>query len=188
VLAAILYFAPLYIDGLAANWEILIFVIGLILVALEIFVIPGFGIAGISGILLIILGLTLSMVGNRNFNFEGVDISGMVRALLIVVMGMFLGLIGSVWLTKKFWGKGRFAALSLQSSENADLGYVSFDPELKKLVGKTGVATTVLRPSGRVIINDEYYDAKSEDGFIDKGSVVRVIAQESGQVYVVKAE
>ncbi|MFC0876512.1 nodulation protein NfeD [Saccharicrinis sp. FJH2] len=188
VLAAILYFAPLYIDGLAANWEILIFIIGLILVALEIFVIPGFGIAGISGILLIIVGLTLSMVANRNFNFEGVDISGLVRALLIVVMGMFIGLIGSVWLTKKFWGRGRLAKLALHSSENADLGYVSFDPELKKLVGKTGVATTVLRPSGRVIINDEYYDAKSEDGFIEKGSAVRVIAQESGQVYVVKAD
>lgn len=50
LVAAILYFAPLYLDGLAQNWEILVFIIGLLLIAAEIFVIPGFGIAGISGI------------------------------------------------------------------------------------------------------------------------------------------
>ena len=72
VLAALLYFAPLYIEGLAANWEILMFVIGLILLAVEIFVIPGFGIAGISGIVLVIAGLTLSLLENVNFDFEPV--------------------------------------------------------------------------------------------------------------------
>src|SRR5690606_1414167 len=51
ILAAVLYFAPLYLEGLAEHWEILLFVIGLILVAVELFVLPGFGIAGISGIL-----------------------------------------------------------------------------------------------------------------------------------------
>lgn len=58
IAAALLYFAPLYIEGLAANWEILIFIIGLVLIALEIFVIPGFGVAGVSGIVLVLAGLT----------------------------------------------------------------------------------------------------------------------------------
>jgi membrane-bound serine protease (ClpP class) len=62
VLAAILYFAPLYMDGLAQNWEILIFVAGVLLTLAEIFVIPGFGLAGISGVILIIVGLTLSLL------------------------------------------------------------------------------------------------------------------------------
>ncbi|HKK67195.1 MAG TPA: hypothetical protein VJ946_03250, partial [Bacteroidales bacterium] len=62
VAAAILYFAPLYIDGLAANWEILIFIIGIALIAVEIFAIPGFGLAGISGIILALTGLTLSLL------------------------------------------------------------------------------------------------------------------------------
>jgi membrane-bound serine protease (ClpP class) len=64
VVAAILYFAPLYIDGLAASWEIILFAIGVILIILEIFVIPGFGVAGISGIGLVIFGLTMSMIDN----------------------------------------------------------------------------------------------------------------------------
>ena len=70
ITAAVLYFAPLYIDGLAANWEIIIFIIGLVLLGLEIFVIPGFGIAGISGIVLIIAGLVLSLINNVDFDFS----------------------------------------------------------------------------------------------------------------------
>ena len=69
--AALLYFAPLYLEGLAEHWEILLFVAGIVLVILEIFVIPGFGVAGISGIALIVAGLTLSLVDNVSFRFEG---------------------------------------------------------------------------------------------------------------------
>ena len=61
-LAALLYFAPLYLEGLANHWEILLFVVGIVLVLIEIFAIPGFGVTGVSGIILIISGLTLSMV------------------------------------------------------------------------------------------------------------------------------
>jgi membrane-bound serine protease (ClpP class) len=56
-IAAVLYFAPLYLEGLAANWEILMAVIGLALLAVEIFVLPGFGIAGISGLILLGYGI-----------------------------------------------------------------------------------------------------------------------------------
>src|SRR5690606_8565223 len=52
LIGAMMYFAPLYLEGLAANWEILLFFAGLVLLGLEIFVIPGFGVAGISGMVL----------------------------------------------------------------------------------------------------------------------------------------
>ena len=52
------------------------------------------------------------------------------------------------------------------------------------MIGKTGIASTDLRPSGKVDIDDETYDAKSEIGFIDKGGKVKVIDYRSGQVYV----
>ncbi|HOG06208.1 MAG TPA: nodulation protein NfeD, partial [Paludibacter sp.] len=84
VTAALLYFAPLYIEGLAANWEILVFVIGLILLAVEIFAIPGFGITGILGIIFIIAGLTLSLVNNVNFDFEPVETGALGKALFTV--------------------------------------------------------------------------------------------------------
>jgi len=72
ILAAIIYFAPLYLEGLAQHWEIILFIVGLILIAVEIFAIPGFGVAGVSGILLVITGLTLSMVDNVVFKFNAV--------------------------------------------------------------------------------------------------------------------
>ncbi|HQP00979.1 MAG TPA: nodulation protein NfeD [Bacteroidia bacterium] len=64
--AAILYFAPLYLEGVAANWEILLFVSGVILLALEFFVIPGFGVAGIAGIICTTMGFALSMINNKD--------------------------------------------------------------------------------------------------------------------------
>src|SRR5690606_5954364 len=61
ILAAVLYFAPLYLEGLAENWEIIVFIVGLILIAVELFVIPGFGVAGVTGILFVFGSLILSL-------------------------------------------------------------------------------------------------------------------------------
>ncbi|MDD3078314.1 MAG: NfeD family protein [Paludibacter sp.] len=186
ITAAVLYFAPLYMDGLAANWEILIFVIGLILVALEVFVIPGFGIAGISGITLIIVGLTLSMLNNVDFNFEPVKRGDAGKALLTVMSGLFLGFGLIIYLSSKIGTKGIFGKMALKTTlENAD-GYIGVSMTEKKLVGKKGIAFTVLRLSGKVQIEGKVYDAVSEDGFIEKGTEVEVIRYETGQVYVVK--
>src|SRR5690606_23192498 len=62
LVSAALFFAPLYLQGLADNWEILLFVIGVLLLAAEIFVIPGFGVAGILGIIFVLCGLSFSML------------------------------------------------------------------------------------------------------------------------------
>lgn len=69
IVSALLFFAPLYLEGLADNWEIVIFVLGVIFLILEIFLIPGFGIFGILGIIFMISGLALSLVTNVFFVF-----------------------------------------------------------------------------------------------------------------------
>jgi len=186
VLAAVLYFAPLYLEGLAANWEILIFVVGLILLALEIFVIPGFGVAGISGIILVFLGLVLSLIGNVNFNFENVQLRGVGVAITTVVIGVFGGFILSLYLGKKLFTaqKGIFKNFALNTVQHVDEGYVSVETSLFALKGKTGVSQTVLRPGGKVVIDHEVYDAVAETGFIEKGKGVKVTRVESAQLYV----
>lgn len=73
LIAVVLYFAPLYLDGLAASWEILIFIAGIILMILELIVIPGFGVAGVLGIICMLAGLVLALVNNVDFDFEGVS-------------------------------------------------------------------------------------------------------------------
>ena len=186
VLAAILYFAPLYLEGLAANWEIVIFILGLILLALEIFVIPGFGVAGISGIILIFMGLVLSLVDNVNFNFEGVEMRRFGVALTTVVVGVFGGFLLSLYLGKRVFTAqtGVFRNFALNTVQHVDEGYVSVETSLFTLKGKTGVAQTVLRPGGKVLIDHEVYDAVAETGFIEKGSEIKVTRVESAQLYV----
>jgi membrane-bound serine protease (ClpP class) len=180
LIAAVLYFAPLYIEGLAANWELLIFVIGLLLVVLEIFVFPGFGIAGIAGTILIITGLTLALIDNVHFNFEHVEGIEIGRALLIVLIGITVGFGGMIWLSSRIGTQGMFRRVALV----ADLETAVSSPVLSNLIGKEGVAATVLRPSGKVSIEGVFYDGVSESGFIEKGAKVTVVRFENAQVYV----
>lgn len=186
ITAAVLYFAPLYIDGLAANWEIIIFIIGLVLLGLEIFVIPGFGIAGISGIVLIIAGLVLSLINNVDFDFSPVETGALGKAFLTVIGGMTLSFALIIYLSSKIGSKGIFRKIALEATMDNESGYVGVSMDEVKLVGKKGIASTVLRPSGKVNVEGTVYDAISEDGFIEKGTEVKVIKYETGQIHVSK--
>lgn len=181
VVAAVLYFAPLYIDGLAQSMEILAFLLGLLLLLVEIFVIPGFGIAGISGIVLIVGGLTLSLLGNRDFDFQHVSAADSGRAALTVLVGLGIGFALILWLSHKIGSKGPLRRVAL----NADLGEAISSPTHQELIGKEGIAQTVLRPSGKVQIEGQIYDGISESGFVEKGEPIVVIKSENAQVYVV---
>lgn len=190
-LAALLYFAPLYLEGLAENWELGIFILGIILIAVEIFAIPGFGVAGVLGILLTMAGLVLSMVDNIVFDFQFHTIEA-VRILLssfvIVSLSMLFSLILSIYLSKKLLTSTRFSQLVLSDTQQKSEGYIGVDEHLEGLKGKTGIAATVLRPSGKVEIDDEIYDAKSEVGYIEKGEKIKVIKCGTSQIYVMKIE
>lgn len=189
ILAAILYFAPLYLEGLAEHWEIVVFVAGIILIAVEIFAIPGFGIAGVSGIILAVTGLTLSMIDNIVFDFEYSN-SGeyLFRSLFVVVISMIVAIIGSIYFSKKLLLDSPFRSLVLNSIQDKDEGFVGIDAKQSTLTGKTGTAVTILRPSGKVEVEGDIYDAKSEIGYIDKGQSVKVVRHEATQIYVVKNE
>ena len=187
ITAAVLYFAPLYMDGLAANWEILMFVIGLVLLGLELFVIPGFGIAGISGIVLVMGGLVLSLINNVDFDFKAVKTDAVSGALLTVISGMLLSFGLILYISSKIGSKGLFRKMALVTTLDKKDGYVGVSMIGAELLGKTGVASTVLRPSGKVKIEDLTYDAISEQDFIERGTVVKVVRYETGQIYVVRA-
>jgi membrane-bound serine protease (ClpP class) len=190
ILAAIAYFAPLYLEGLAANWEILVFIIGVILIMIEIFVIPGFGVAGISGIVLMFGSLVLSLINNVNFDFEGVEMGHVGVAVTTVVLGVSGGFILSLYLGNKVFtaNTGMFRNMSLKSVQNVDEGFVSIEPRMFALKGRTGVSKTVLRPSGKVLIDGEVFDAVAITGFIDQDTNVKVERVEATQLYVDRVE
>ena len=186
--AAVLYFAPLYIDGLAANWEILIFVVGVILLIFEIFVIPGFGIAGISGFILILAALVLALVGNVNFDFEFVPGREIGRGLITVSAGFIIYFVLLLLFFKKLTGKGPIGRLALNSAQDKDEGYIGVPPELQQYIGQTGEAATILRPSGKVVIDGTQFDAVALHGYIEQGATVRVVKYENAQLYVVEVK
>ena len=168
ILAALLYFAPLYVEGLAAHWEIIIFAVGVVLIAVEIFVLPGFGVAGISGIVLVVAGLVLSMLGNTGFDFSLLHIDDITVALFTVIIATFLALVGSIYLSKKLFTSNVFGGLALSSTQEKSDGFTSAQSSYTSMINREGVARTVLRPAGKVLIDDEIFDATAESGFIDK--------------------
>lgn len=183
---AILYFAPLYLEGLAENWEILIFVVGVILLLIEIFAIPGFGVTGILGIICIVIGLALSMVDNVVFSFEGQGLPAFMKSLSIVIISATISFILSLYLGKKLLTTNRFGEMSLQTVQNANDGYIGVEMQPAQMVGKQGVAATILHPSGKANIDDEIYDAIAVTGYIEKGENIEVVKYETGQLYVRK--
>lgn len=186
IIAATLYFAPLYLDGLAANWEIIVFITGLILLGIEIFVIPGFGFFGITGIILIVGGLILALLDNVVFSFDKVSTEDLAGAMITVLIGFLSGGALLFYMASKIGQKGMFRKMALHSVQENDKGYISVDLHLKDYLGKEGIAFTVLRPSGKIKIGDQYLDAVSIDGFIEAHTPVKVIKQESAQLYVKK--
>ncbi len=186
LLAALLYFAPLYLEGLANNWEILLFVVGLILLAVEIFALVGFGVLGILGIILMITGLTLSMVGNVGPGFFDIDTTGIVGAFLVVIIAFLIAIVGSLALSKQLFTTHAFGHLALDKVQKSDEGYTSASKEYNNMVGKNGIAYTVLRPAGKIIINDELFDATARSGMIEKGTNVFVFDYKNAQLIVDK--
>jgi membrane-bound serine protease (ClpP class) len=188
VVAALLYFAPLYLEGIASNVEVIIFIIGLILLTIEIFAIPGFGVTGISGIVLMVSGLALGMVDNVEFELSTHYFTPVLRAFAIVMGNSFVALVIMLFTMDKVLGSSAFSFITLHAKENKSEGFLSFDTQLIELVGKEGETITILRPSGKIKVGKKMYDAVSEFSYILKNTPIIVSRFENGQLYVVKKD
>lgn len=185
VIAIILYFIPYYLTGLATNWEIAVFIVGVVFLLVEIFVLPGFGVFGILGIVGILAGLTLGMVPNDAFDFTFVASGKLFSALLTVVISAILATVLIFTLTPKVNEWKAFSSISLATTQQSNEGYTSTSYS-DTLVGKEGVAHTRLLPSGKILVEDEIYDAYSRGEFIDRGEKVKIISSEGTSLKVKK--
>lgn len=180
IIALILYFLPDYLHGLLANWEFFIFLIGIILIVLEVAVIPGFGIAGISGLFFVFSALVLSMIKNDVFDFTFVS-SAAWENVYVVMMVSFIGLalLTFVGVPLIFKSK-RFQKIALMTTltENAQ------GNKHREIIGKEGVVYSILRPSGRVQLDDEIYDAYTDSGYVEVGTPVVVVADNGVSIKV----
>jgi len=188
VIAALLYFTPLYLEGLAENWEVVLFLFGIVLLGVEVFVLPGFGVAGIAGAAFVICSLILSLVGNNGFNFEFTLPQEIMTAFLTVLLSAVIGFFGSIYLAKRLISTSMLSNLVLDAVQRREEGFIGVDPKEAGLVGEKGVAFTVLRPSGKVRIGEDIYDATALSGYIEKGEPVEVVRFETAQLVVKRSK
>ena len=174
-----LFFGGHMLTKIGAEWAFLLFLIGVGLIALEIFVIPGFGIAGI-------LGITL-MLGSVFFVFDkAYEFQTAVMWLSISVILSAALIILAVWLLPETQLFRRFA---LSTVMDADMGYHSSSPEnFQDYIGKSGTALTPLRPSGTARIENKRVDVVTAGDFIPQNSDIKVIEVEGSKVFVEAVE
>ena len=185
-IAGILYFIPYYLNGLAANWELVLFVVGIILIAIELVAIPGFGVLGIGGIVLTVSSLVLVMLGNDVFDFSLVPMKE-IFAASATTLGAFAASFILLFLAgMRLTNTQFFNRVALSTVQNKSEGYTAkFRDE--SILGATGTAFTVLRPAGKVLINGEVFDGYTRGEFILKDDPIIVISEE-GSTLLVKKE
>lgn len=183
IVSAVLYFLPLYITGIAASWIIILFIVGLILVLLEIFVIPGTGITGISGGIAIFIALIGGLADS--FSEHTMTMGSLMEAILIVSIGLVLGVGLIFYLTSKHGPKFIRRHSELMHSQRVEDGYIGVDASMAQHIGAIAKAATDMRPGGKIEIDGNIYDAVALKGvFITKGTTVVVEKFENSQLYV----
>jgi len=182
-----LFFGAQYMVGLARWIEPVLFTVGAILLAVEIFVIPGFGITGISGILLIVASLFLALV-KHPMPKTPVDVSRLVQASYVIGVSLAATFLVAT-LSFRFMGKIPFLSkLVLFSEEKGEEGYRSTPVEMEKFIGREGMTLTTLRPVGKAQFGDMIVDVVSEGELIEKGKRVEVVKVEGNRIVVWEVE
>jgi membrane-bound serine protease (ClpP class) len=179
IIALALFFGSSYILDIASALDIVLFVVGVVLLLIEIFVIPGFGVVGILGIILMVAGLFLSLVSD----YEMMDFAFLSNAI-IQMASVFVGTGIFVYIFSKYLPKSSvWNRLILQENISSTSGYASVH-NLENLVGTSGVTLTDLRPSGAAILNGNRIDVVTEGEFINHDSNIIVKAVVGSKVVV----
>jgi len=179
LIALALFFGSGYILEIASIMDILLFVIGVALLLVEIFVIPGFGIFGIAGIILMIAGLFMGLISDLPMVDGSIlEMAIMQLAGAFILSGIVIFILVKTMPKTKMWNK-----LILQRNIEAKSGYTS-DKKFGSLLKKEGEALTDLRPAGTAIINDKRYDVVTQGEYIEKGNKIKVIEIEGSKIVV----
>ncbi len=180
-----LVFFNQYLVGLASYTELLVFLIGFLLLGIEVFVLPGFGVAGITGLVVVVAGLVLSFQGfvipDPSFPWEG---QLLIRNLGLVMGASMGALVISLFMVRfvlpkvSTLVKGPYLSVTLEDSHADSEQALGINP------GDVGLALTPFRPSGKIKIGHKKIDAITQGDFIEPGTSIRVLLVEQNHVIV----
>jgi membrane-bound serine protease (ClpP class) len=190
-LAFLLFFWSHYLSGTADQLEIILFLVGLVCLALELFVFPGFGVFGMSGVLLILTSIVMAShtfiwptqeYEYRELGYTLIQVTGAMLAVgggAVVFARYFpsLPLFNRLILKPEPWtGTGAEDPTEKPSSEGYD--------SLAFLIGETGRTTTMLRPAGKARFGELLIDVTADGFFIEPDSLVEVVDVQGSRVIV----
>jgi membrane-bound serine protease (ClpP class) len=183
-----LFFFGHYIAGLAGKEELLLIILGIILLALEIFVIPGFGITGVTGILCIILGgfaMMLPIIPAEGFSgIANINQEYLEEALWKFTIFLLLFLT-TIWLMAKLLPKTKlFSRLVLAETTAKGKTYSEPEQQSDNLLNQTGTTLSVLRPVGTASLNGQRTDVVSHGPVISAGVTIKVIKVVGSKIIV----
>lgn len=191
ILCFSLFFWSRFLGGTSGWLEVTLFAVGLLFIGLELFVIPGFGIPGLAGVLLTLGSLVMAsrrLVAGAG----GWDAWAGLGADVLTVVGAFIGFLVIVGVLSHTMGKiPGLSRLTLAPPTSGTLAVPDGTvPEMplplwqRVNVGDTGVAQSPLRPGGVIAIAGESLDATTEGDFVESGSPVRIVKIRGSQVIV----
>ncbi|MCL6610145.1 MAG: hypothetical protein K6T66_01245 [Peptococcaceae bacterium] len=151
--------------------SVLFFLLGIAALILEIFILPGFGVAGVAGILLIAWGILLLAV----------DFTQAAMALVVGLAATLAAFLLGIRLFKRF---NLWQRLTLGTKQHKEAGYVAPQADLMQYMGRTGTALTPLRPSGAAEVSGRRLDVVTGGEYIPAGTPVEVINVEGTRVVV----
>jgi membrane-bound serine protease (ClpP class) len=178
LLSLALFFGSSFLLGFAGWEEVLLLGLGVVALAVEVFILPGFGVAGILGIVALATAIVLAMIGARPTSADVMQAFAVLGASFVIAAAVVYG-----WL-RHLPHSGRFSGLFLRGAVAQSEGYISALPRAD-LVGMDGVAITDLRPAGTAQIGPERVDVVTEGEYVPQGSPIRVIRSE-GYRHVVR--
>ncbi len=167
IISLLIFFASHIFTGAIGTGIVVLFIIGVILILAEVFIIPGFGIAGVSGITAVLISLF--------FIFPNTSIA--INVLLAVIL---FTLVIAIFMVKKFGSSRFWKRISLESNSK---NYFSSSSK-KDYLDQEAETLSKLRPAGTIEIDGKRVDAVSEGAFIEKGKKVKVISVSGSRIVV----
>lgn len=190
------YFLGGYIAGFSGFEWLLVFLVGVVLLALEFFVFPGTAALGIAGALLMVLAIIMALVDlypavpltpdaptpswPRFAGPTGESIQHALRVLLIAAVGTAFG----VWLASKWLPKTPLYAALVSHGASGEKTSAAFETQENTMLGQTGVTISALRPSGKAQFGDAILDVMSQGDMLGKGTAVRIVGFNAGAAIV----
>lgn len=189
-LAFLLYFWSSYLGGTADQLEILLFLVGLVCLALELFVFPGYGVFGMSGVLLVLVSVVMA---SHTFVWPSQDYEykAMGKTLIQILVVLFSVIAGAVAFGRYFPSLPFFNRMVLKADTGEDdpfaLGekpLIDADPSLTFLLGETGRTTTVLKPVGKARFGEMLVEVTADGAYLEMDSLVEVVEIHGSRVIV----